>query len=193
MARSFCSRRRSDLLRILVQLIGVLALLLGLTLLTLRLVYKDADGPSRLFPGGALVTGAMHTGPEPDWSFIGDVFTIELQLENPLGSRRIFVMETDNKLYVPSGYMRSTLGRLWKDWAFKAEEGDGLAVARINGVRYERKLVRVNDPTVVAAVAQVSTQKYGGGATPEAITRSIAAVENGDTWIFELAPRGNNQ
>jgi len=181
------------LLRIILQIVGVLALLLGLTLLTLRLAYKDGDGPSRLFPGGALVAGELHSGPEPDWSFVNDVFSIELQLENPLGSRRIFVMETGNKLYVPSGYMRSTLGRLWKDWAFKAEEGDGLAVARINGVRYERKLVRISDPAVVAAVAKVSTQKYGGGATPEAIAKSIASVENGDTWIFELAPRGNNQ
>ena len=108
------------MIRIVVQIVGVLALLLALTLITLRLVYKDADGPSRLFPGGALVAGSMHTGPEPDWSFINDEFTIELQLENPLGSRRIFVMETGNKLYVPSGYMRSTLGKLWKDWAFKA-------------------------------------------------------------------------
>jgi len=179
------------LLRIFVQIVGVLALLLGLTLLTLRLVHKDADGPSRLFPGGALVSGSLHTGPEPDWSFINDVFTIELQLENPLGSRRIFVMETGNKLYVPSGYMRSTLGRLWKDWAFKAAEGDGLAVARINGIRYKRKLIRVSDPAVVADVAKVVTQKYAGGATPEAIASSIASVENGDTWIFELAPRGS--
>ena len=179
------------MIRIVVQIVGVLALLLALTLITLRLVYKDADGPSRLFPGGALVAGSMHTGPEPDWSFINDEFTIELQLENPLGSRRIFVMETGNKLYVPSGYMRSTLGKLWKDWAFKAEAGDGLAVARINGVRYPRQLIRVTDPTVVTAVAKVSTQKYGGGATPEAIAKSVAAVDNGDTWIFELAPRGN--
>ena len=117
------------MLRVLLQILGVLALLLGLTLLTLRLMYKDGDGPSRLFPGGALVSGELHSGAEPDWSFTDDVFSIELQLENPLGSRKIFVMESGNKVYVPSGYMRSTLGRLWKDWAFKAEEGDGLAVA----------------------------------------------------------------
>lgn len=178
------------MLRILLQIIGVFALLLGLTLLTLRLAYKDGDGPSRLFPGGALVSGELHSGPEPDWSFVNDVFFIELQLENPLGSRRIFVMETGNKLYVPSGYMRSTLGRLWKDWAFKAEEGDGMAVARINGVRYPRQLIRIKDPAVIANVAKISTKKYGGGATPDAIAKSIAAVENGDTWIFELAPRG---
>lgn len=177
------------MLRVFFQIAGLLLLLLALTLLTLRLLYKDADGPSRLFPGGALVTGEMHTGPDPDWSFTDDVFSIELQLLDPLGSRRIFVMEAGNKLYVPSGYMRSTLGRLWKDWAFKAEEGDGLAVARINGVRYERQLIRITDPVIVANVAAKSTEKYGGGATPEAIAKTIKSVEDGDTWIFEMAPR----
>ncbi len=181
------------MLRIILQIIGVLALLLGLTLLTLRLVYKDADGPSRLFPGGALVSGEMHSGPEPDWSFTDDVFSVELQLLDPLGSRKIFVMESGNKVYVPSGYMRSTLGRLWKDWAFKADEGDGLAVARINGVRYERQLIRIMDPTVIAGVASKLAQKYGGGATPEAITGVEKSVADGDTWIFEMAPRGASQ
>ena len=179
------------MLRILLQICGVLALLLGLTLLTLRLVYKDGDGPSRLFPGGALVSGELHTGAEPDWSFTDDVFSIELQLEDPLGSRKIFVMESNNKLYVPSGYMRSMLGRLWKDWAFKAEEGDGLAVARINGVRYERKLIRVTDPGVIKGVANKLAQKYAGGASPDAVAGIEKSVAEGDTWIFEMAPRGN--
>lgn len=190
-APSGSTLRGTFLLRIILQIIGVVVLLLGLTLLTLRLVYKDADGPSRLFPGGALVSGELHTGPEPDWSFTDDVFSIELQLENPLGSRKIFVMESDNKVYVPSGYMRSTLGRLWKDWAFKAEEGDGLAVARINGVRYERQLVRVMEPGVIAGVASKLAQKYAGGASPEAIAGIEQSVADGDTWIFEMAPRGS--
>lgn len=181
------------MLRIILQIIGIAALLLGLTLLTLRLVYKDADGPSRLFPGGALVSGELHTGPEPDWSFTDDVFAIELQLVDPLGSRKIFVMESGNKLYVPSGYMRSTLGRLWKDWAFKAVEGDGLAVARINGVRYERKLIRITEPNIIAGVASKFAQKYAGGATPTAIAGIEKSVTDGDTWVFEMAPREQSQ
>ncbi len=176
--------------RIILQIIGVVVLLLGLTLITLRLMYKDADGPSRLFPGGALVSGELHTGPEPDWSFTDEVFSIELQLENPLGSRRIFVMESADKVYVPSGYMRSFLGRLWKDWAFKAQEGDGLAVARIEGVRYERQLIRITEPGVIAGVARKLAQKYAGGATPDAIAGIEKSVADGDTWIFEMAPRG---
>ena len=181
------------MLRIILQIIGVLVLLLGLTLITLRIDNRNADGPSILFPGGALVSGDLHSGPEPNWSFTDDVFTIELQLEDPLSSRRIFIMESADKVYVPSGYMRSTLGRLWKDWAFQADEGDGLAVARINGVRYERQLVRVTGESVIAGVASKLAQKYSGGATPETIALIEKSVADGDTWIFEMAPRGNSR
>jgi hypothetical protein len=98
-------------------------------------------------------------------------------------------MESDGKVYVPSGYMRSFLGKLWKDWAFQVEDGSNLAVARINGVRYERELLRINDPTVVDGVAKKLAQKYAGGASPEAIAEIATGVVDGDTWIFEMAPR----
>jgi hypothetical protein len=130
----------------------------------------------------------MHAGPDPDWSFTDDVFTIELQLDNPLSSRTIFIMESEGKVYIPSGYMRSVLGRIWKDWAFQADEGDGLAVARINGVRYERQLIRVKDSDVIDGVADKLATKYAGGA-PEAVTAIKQSVEDGDTWIFEMAQR----
>ncbi len=177
--------------RILLQIIGVLALVLGLTILTLRIQNQSADGPSILFPGGELVSGELHQGPDPDWSFTDDVQTIELQLDNPLSSRRIFVMENDDKVYVPSGYMRSMLGRIWKDWAFQADAGDGLAVARINGVRYERRLVRITNQETIKGVAAKLAQKYAGGATPETIAQIQQSVADGDTWIFEMAPRSD--
>lgn len=177
------------MLKILAQIVGVLVLLLALTLITLKLKHQGADGPSVLFPGGALVSGELHSGSEPDWSFTDDVFTIELQTTNPDTSRRIFVMESNGRVYVPSGYMRSFLGRLWKDWAFDVEAGNKQAVARINGVRYERMLVRETDPEVIAGVAAKLAQKYAGGATPEAVAEISRSVADGDTWIFEMAPR----
>lgn len=178
------------MLRITLQVIGLVVLLLAATIVTLKLKHQNADGPSVLFPGGELVSGELHTGPEPDWSFTDDIFTIELQLVDPPSSRRIFVMESDGKVYVPSGYMRSFLGRIWKDWAFQAEAGDGRAVARIDGVRYERRLDRVQDPDVIEGVAEKLAQKYAGGATPETVAQIEQSVADGDTWIFELAPRG---
>jgi hypothetical protein len=178
------------MLKIIAQIIGLFVLLLGLTLITLKLKHQGADGPSVLFPGGALVSGELYSGPEPDWSFTDDVFTIELQTTNPDTSRRIFVMESDGRVYVPSGYMRSFLGRLWKDWAFDVETGNTTAVARINGIRYERTLIRETDPEVIRGVAAKLAEKYAGGASEQAIMEISRSVADGDTWIFEMAPRG---
>ncbi len=179
------------MIRAILQILGILVLILGLTIVTLRWENADADGPSILFPGGKLVSGELYEGPEPDWSFTDDIVTIELQLEDPLASRLTFVMESNGKLYVPSGYMKSILGRIWKDWAFQADAGDGLAVMRINGIRYERRLIRVTDPEITSGVANKLAQKYAGGATPETISEIETSIAEGETWIFELAPRGN--
>ena len=103
-------------LRIVLQVVGIVVLIFAVTLITLRVDNQDADGPSILFPGGKLVSGELHTGAEPDWSFTDDVAIIELQLVNPLSSRIIFVMESEGKVYIGSGYMRSALGKIWKNW-----------------------------------------------------------------------------
>ena len=178
--------------RVALQIVGVLILIPAVAMATIKIKHQNADGPSILFPGGELTSGALHSGPDPDWSFTDEVPIIELQLLDPLSSRRIFVAESDGKLYIPSGYMRSTLGRIWKEWAFQAAEGDGYAVARINGVRYPRKLIRVQQGPQLTGVVAKLAQKYGGGATPEAIATSLESVANGDTWIFEMAPRGGD-
>ena len=170
-------------MKIALQVLGVIVLILGVAMATLRLANMNADGPSRLFPGGKLVSGELYTGPEPDWSFTDDIPIIELQLDDPVGSRLVFVVESEGKIYVPSGYMRSTLGRLWKQWAVDAVEGDGLAVVRIDGKRYERKLVRLIDgPALDGAVGKLAS-KYGDSGRRERVTE-------GYLWIFELAPRG---
>jgi len=178
-------------MKLIAQIVGILIMVLLLTLVTLRLKHQGDDGPSVLFPGGKLVSGELYQGPEPDWSFTDDIFTIELETREPVSSRRIFVMESDGRVYVPSGYMRSFLGRLWKDWAFDVEEGSKQAVARIDGVRYERELVRVMDPAVIEGVAAKLAMKYAGGETPEAVAEIMQSVADGDTWIFEMAPRSS--
>ena len=92
--------------RIALQVLGILILIPAVAIATLRFDNLNADGPSILFPGGELVSGELYTGPEPDWSFTNDVQIVELQLVDPLSSRRIFIMESDGKVYIPSGYMR---------------------------------------------------------------------------------------
>ena len=95
----------------------------------------------------------------------------------------VFIADHDGKLYVVSGYMGSFLGRLWKRWPMQAER-DGRAVVRIEGKRYERTLVRIRSGSdVIEGVTAELSRKYGGS-DPD-------SIESGDTWLFELAPRGS--
>ena len=142
---------------------------------------RFADGPNRVFSGGPLVSGVLHTGSEPDWSFVDDIPTIEMQLLNPPRSRRIWTAAFDGKLYVWSGYMSTPVGRVWKRWPVQAER-DGRAVIRIAGTRYERQLVRVESGAILDGISAAIRGKYRSQTTR-------AAVEAGEAWVFEVAPR----
>ena len=161
----------------------VLCLLLipGTAIVTAAAKQRFADGPNRVFSGGPLEAGDLHSGPEPDWSFVSEISTIELQLLDPPRSRRIWIAESAGKLYVWSGYMGTAVGRLWKRWPVQAER-DGRAVLRIDGIRYERQLVRIQSGDVLDGISAAITDKY-----PSQTTR--AGVEAGDVWVFEATRR----
>ena len=80
-----------------------------------------------------------------------------------------------------SGFMDTTVGRLWKRWPVQAER-DGRAVLRIDGKRYERQLVRVESGPILDGISGAIRDKYS-------YPISRATVEAGDTWVFEAAPR----
>lgn len=143
---------------------------------------RGEDGPNRVFSGGPLVAGELHSGPDPDWGFVNEIPTIEMQLLDPAQSRRIWIIEHQNKIYVWSGYMGNPIGRLWKQWPIQAER-DGRAVIRIDGVRYERELHRVQSGDVLDGLTAAIAAKYPSSATRE-------TVETGGVWVFEAAPRG---
>lgn len=142
---------------------------------------RFADGPNRVFSGGALESGELYTGAEPDWRFVSEIPTIEMQLLDPPQSRRIWTAEYDGKIYVWSGYMATAVGRVWKRWPLQAER-DGRAIMRIDGMRYERQLVRIKSGPILDGISAAIRQKY-----PSQTTR--ASVEAGETWVFEAAPR----
>ena len=167
-------------LRVLI-VVGCLLLIPLAAILTAAAKQRFTDGPNRFFSGGPLVAGELHTGPEPDWSFTHDIQTIELQLLDPPRSRRIWISANDGKIYVFSGFMNSTVGRLWKSWPGQAER-DGRAVLRIDGKRYERRLERIESGAVLEGITGAIRDKYGYDV-------SRATVEAGDTWVFEAAPR----
>jgi hypothetical protein len=164
----------------------------AVTIGTLRIQRSSADGATVVFPGGEMMAGELHTGAEPNWNFTDDIFTIELQLNDPMATRRIFILESEGKIYVVSGYMKSFLGKIWKEWAFDADEGNDEGVLRVNNVRYPRQLIRIEEGDVLNGVAAKLLAKYSGVPTPvsaEAIATARADIEDGNSWIFELTPR----
>lgn len=167
---------------LILQLLGIAITVPAVAFATMSIENRDNDGPSIIFPGGELVTGELYSGPEPDWSFTDEVATVHLQLEEPVRSRLTWIEESNGKIYITSDYMGTWLGRLWKHWAVQAYEGDGLAIVRINGVKYERKLIRILDGPELEGVIAKKIEKYNSRITREAIA-------SGETWVFELAPR----
>ena len=163
-------------------IVGLWVLLVLVTAVsTAAIKQRFADGPNRVFSGGALVSGQLHRGAEPDWAFVNETPTIELQLLDPVQSRRIWTASVDGKLYVWSGYMNSLVGKLWKSWPVQAER-DGRAIMRIEGVRYERQLVRVQSGAGLEALTALINEKYSSRTSP-------GAIDSGDVWMFEVAPR----
>ena len=154
---------------------------------SLAIKARFSDGPSVVFSGGPLITGDLITGSgsgsEPDWSFVRDIREFELQLLNPVNSRRLWIVEVDNKLYLNSNYMGGLRQRLWKRWPEQAER-DGRALIRIDGKRYERSLVRIRTGSIIDRITQAFSDKYPVNMTPE-------EVKSEELWLFELAPRNS--
>ena len=172
-------------MRILKRLAGAIGVTL-LVVVALVIGARFGDGPIAIIPGGPLELGERVTGAEPDWTFARDIMEMEFQLVEPPRSRTIWLQVHDKKLYAVSGYMNSTLGKIWKQWPAQAQQ-DGRAVIRIDGKRYERQLVRILDdrPLLDAIVAEVN-RKYGAGLSAD-------MAELGDAWFFALEPRLQTQ
>lgn len=93
------------IVKLSLQILSLIALFIAVAMATLRFNHRNDDGPSILFPGGALVSGDLYQGPEPNWDFTADVQTIELELDDSDSSRLIWIENADGKAYVVSGYM----------------------------------------------------------------------------------------
>lgn len=165
--------------RVLLFGVAALVLVVVVTLIGARF----ADGPIAIIAGGPFTSGELVTGPEPDWSFAHDIQEVEFQLLDPPRSRTTWIVEHEGRIFIPSGYMTTTWGKLWKQWPVEALE-DGRTILRIGNALYERQLVRIEDGPLLAPLTAELSRKYAGGAAigPEAVT-------SGYLWLFELAPR----
>ena len=170
-------------MKALIRIVGALVAIVAVAITALLVGARFADGPLAIVAGGPFQSGDLVTGPEPDWSFVEDIGEVEFQLLAPERSRTTWILHHDGKAYIPSGYMTTWWGRIWKQWPHEAEK-DGRILLRIDDRIYQRQLVRVKEgPMVEPLLAQLS-QKYLGGATMPA-----NVMGSGYLWLFELAPR----
>ncbi|MCR9095212.1 MAG: hypothetical protein NXI30_13410 [bacterium] len=170
-------------LKITAGLVGLIVLVLVLFLGYARI----HDGPIAIVPGGPFERGERYTGPEPDWSFMRTRDEVEFQLLDPPRSRITWVAEHENKVYIVSGYMNTTFGKIWKQWPHEVEK-DNRILLRVDDTIYERQLVRIMEGPMVAPVLQMIADKY----LPEGTSLGDpdTAIANGDAWLYEVAPRG---
>ena len=146
------------------------------------LLARFADGPLEIIAGGPFTTGDVAAD-EPDWAFAKDYSTVEFQLLNPEASRTTWIAVHDGRVFIPSGYMTTWWGKIWKQWQLQAEL-DGRAILRVDGKIYDRQLVRVmGGPEVEPVMAELGRKYAGGAAFPR------EAFDSGYLWIFELVPR----
>ena len=169
-------------MRTLLRILGGILLALVVGIAGVLIAARFADGPWEIIAGGPFTTGEAYAGPEPDWSFVEHIATLELQGIEPARSRTTWVVHHDGRAFIPCGFLDTFWGRIWKQWPIEAER-DGRAIARIDGVLYERHLLRVKDPQTVKSVARKVASKYMGYSGGE-----ITSEPEG-LWVFELAPR----
>lgn len=172
--------------------LGAVAGALVLVVIAVLLGARFADGPLEIIAGGPFSTGESYTGPEPDWRFVADIPTVEFQLLEPARSRTTWIIEHEGKIYIPSGYMTTWWGRLWKQWPLEVEK-DGRAILRVEGTLYDRRLVRVTEGPELVPIVRKLGVKYMGMSTEEVegapIEQLLEPVTSGYLWIFELVPR----
>jgi len=172
------------ILRIIVGAIVISVLVVGGIFTVARFHDGPMEGDLERVAAGPFTSGEQQTNSEePDWKFLKDYFTVEFQLLEPARSRTTFVMETGGRIFIPSGYMNTTIGKIWKHWPFEAEK-DGRAILRVDGKLYDRQLVRIKDDEIVVAVLAELSRKYMGGADIP-----MDEVTSNNLWLFELQAR----
>jgi len=144
---------------------------------------RFADGPLEIVAGGPFQSGEKYGGPEPSWEDLVDIGTVEFQSLEPERSRTTWIAVHDGRIFIPSGYMTTWWGKIWKQWPIEAEQ-DGRVILRANGKLYDRNMVRIKSGPEIEPILAELGRKYGGGPP-----MPMEAVTSGYLWIFELAPR----
>ncbi len=175
------------------RLLKWVAVAIGAIFLLLAVGYgfmRMQDGPVEFYPwftisiGGPFRSGEV-TAPPENWAFLKEREEIEIQTLRPTTSRTVWVPVVDGQLYIVSGYMNSSIGRLWKQWPAYLEQDNRIRI-RDSGKIYDQCLQRIlNDAERIRPVLAELSRKYFGG-SGESIPGSEMAVTGGSIWMFEV-------
>ena len=103
---------------------------------------------------------------------------------DPVTSRIVWVPVVDGQLYIVSGYMNSTIGRLWKQWPAYMEQ-DNRILIRVDDKIYQQRLERITEGPIAAEVMSEVARKYIGA--PATVNPAAgAAVTSGSVWLFKV-------
>ena len=148
-----------------------------------------ADGSWGIVPGGSFAETSQSA--PADWSFAKELAIVEFQLEVPVSSRTSWIMEHDNRFFIPSGYMNSTVGKIWKHWPMHAEK-NGDALLRIDGQVFEVRMQRTKEADLLTPILSELARKYMGVVPPiddEVLAAMHQQVSSNNLWVFELVGR----
>lgn len=155
---------------------------------------RTHDGAVEFYPwftisiGGPFRSGEVSDTPA-SWAFLRDREEIEIQTLDPTTSRTVWVPVVDDQLYIVSGYMNSTIGKIWKQWPAYLEQDNRVRI-RDMGKIYDQCLDRVmDDAEKIRPVLAELGRKYGGG-SGEIVPGSELAVTSGAIWMFEVVDCG---
>ena len=149
-------------------LLASLILLVGLVALGARM----SDGPIAIFPGGPLESGEWVDGGRVDWSFAADID--EIEFESGGRSRTAWILVHEGEAYIPCS-LNFPPGKRWHEEILERPE----AVLRVEGKRYKRKLVKVEDEALIDTLTAVVAGKY----TPP------PGSGEGNAWFFHVVAR----
>ncbi len=167
---------------------GTIKLAVGLLVLALlglgamRLV----DGPVGIFSGGEFSSGELQASAS-DFSMLEGRDTIEFQTMDPATSRTIWLVVFESRLFLVSGYMNTSFGKIWKQWPSYLERDNSILI-RADGRLYPQRLERLLEAPEIPAVMGKFAEKYNLGSvdTPPETVRAM--IKRGDAWLFEVLP-----
>ena len=152
--------------------IGVVLAALLLLVVLLFVGARFADGPIAVIPGGPLTSGELVEGGRVDWSFATDIE--EIEFESGGRSRTTWIVVHEGEAYIPCS-LGFPPGKTWHEEILDDPNG----MLRVDGKRYPRKFVKVEDEGLYATLVSLVRDKYppppGSG--------------EGGAWFFHVQPR----